>query len=442
MRLYKKLLYSLVPSRPLDKRRKICALLIVGCVFLSLIIGFYLFQFVPSCEDPFETPLELPGCPPKSYSLNGTRDVRVSKWYQVPLLIWESVFFHRGEALHIAFLGPSGQRGWTGRANWGQPVPGDISETSYIFFCLYPDTGVRVPGTVVTDPHHNSFIVTCSVPPEEIPKYDAAVGVSVILHDETHRGMSPPIKVCKLSTQKYKLTACTMVHNEAKFIPQWIEYLLLVGVEHFFIYNHASTDNLLKALRPYTEANIVTVVQWSYDHKKYNAQTVHLNSCIYRFRDFSEWQLHMDIDEYLYPVHSSSIIPHLDDFLAQDRTLGSVTFDQYQFGADNDMLDQGYTLMESAIHRAEKSRRSAPKPAVYVQNVQTVSVHMITSGGPNYDADFETLRFHHFWRGQRGTRESINKVEDKAMLGRFGDKVRNQLTRRYQHYVTNKRAIL
>ena len=60
-------------------------------------------------------------------------------------------------------------------------------------------------------------------------------------------------------------------------------------------------------LSPYINSNIVTVVPWFFDHSAYNAQLVHLNSCIYRFRDFSEWQLHIDVDEFPYIANSDYV---------------------------------------------------------------------------------------------------------------------------------------
>ena len=41
----------------------------------------------------------------------------------------------------------------------------------------------------------------------------------------------------------YELGIVAIFRNEAKNLREWIEYHRLAGVEHFWLYNHGSTDN-------------------------------------------------------------------------------------------------------------------------------------------------------------------------------------------------------
>ena len=65
---------------------------------------------------------------------------------------------------------------------------------------------------------------------------------------------------------RHALTVAAVVQNEARWLPEWLEYHLLpqIGVEHFYIYDDdsagaGSTDGLAAAVAPYVEASLVTL---------------------------------------------------------------------------------------------------------------------------------------------------------------------------------------
>ena len=58
--------------------------------------------------------------------------------------------------------------------------------------------------------------------------------------------------------RRHGLTAVTLVQNEARWLPEWLEYHLLpaISVEHFYLYDDdatgpGSTDGLVATLAPY-----------------------------------------------------------------------------------------------------------------------------------------------------------------------------------------------
>ena len=57
----------------------------------------------------------------------------------------------------------------------------------------------------------------------------------------------------------------------------------------------------LEVLKPYIEKGIATVVDWSmypYRKSQFNSQIIAFNDCVYRFKDYNDFQLQMDVDEY------------------------------------------------------------------------------------------------------------------------------------------------
>lgn len=53
------------------------------------------------------------------------------------------------------------------------------------------------------------------------------------------------------------LSLCAIVKNEAPYLPEWIEFYKLVGVEKFYIYDNESSDNTKEVLKPYIDAGDV-----------------------------------------------------------------------------------------------------------------------------------------------------------------------------------------
>ena len=58
---------------------------------------------------------------------------------------------------------------------------------------------------------------------------------------------------CTIDPHKVKLTAGVL---------EWVEYHLLAGVQHMYLYNHKSVDNASVELHPYVTAGIVDLHQW------------------------------------------------------------------------------------------------------------------------------------------------------------------------------------
>lgn len=44
---------------------------------------------------------------------------------------------------------------------------------------------------------------------------------------------------------KYEVSLCLVFYNEAKFLKEWLDYHLVIGVSHFYLYNNNSTDDYM-----------------------------------------------------------------------------------------------------------------------------------------------------------------------------------------------------
>ena len=93
----------------------------------------------------------------------------------------------------------------------------------------------------------------------------------------------------------YTFSICAIFRNEATFLREWIEFHLLVGVEHFYLYNNFSEDNYLEILQPYIDSEIVTLTDWPIESGQLSAYL----DCFNRYKEHTEWIAYIDLDEFI-----------------------------------------------------------------------------------------------------------------------------------------------
>ena len=97
--------------------------------------------------------------------------------------------------------------------------------------------------------------------------------------------------------KKYGVSICAIFKNEAKYLREWLTYHILIGVDHFYLYNNNSDDNYLDVLKTFMEEGRVTLIQW----EKNQAQMEAYRHCIKEFSYESNWIGFIDIDEFIVP---------------------------------------------------------------------------------------------------------------------------------------------
>lgn len=66
-----------------------------------------------------------------------------------------------------------------------------------------------------------------------------------------------PYKGNQSSKREGTVAICALFKNEAPFLREWIEYHLMIGVSHLYLYNNCSSDNYLAILKPYIKSGVV-----------------------------------------------------------------------------------------------------------------------------------------------------------------------------------------
>lgn len=60
---------------------------------------------------------------------------------------------------------------------------------------------------------------------------------------------------------KYNLSVCVCVKNEAKYINEFLQHYVTQGVEHFYIINNKSSDNIVEILNNHKYKELITLFE-------------------------------------------------------------------------------------------------------------------------------------------------------------------------------------
>lgn len=115
----------------------------------------------------------------------------------------------------------------------------------------------------------------------------------------------------------YEVSICLIFKDEAAYLREWLEYHILIGVEHFYLYNNNSSDGYLEILTPYIEKNMVTLINWKIDYYQIGAY----EHC-YKNLVSPRWLGFIDADEFI--NLSVDTVSSINAFLNHYNTYPSV----------------------------------------------------------------------------------------------------------------------
>lgn len=102
---------------------------------------------------------------------------------------------------------------------------------------------------------------------------------------------------------KYELAIVAILKNEAPYVKEWLDYHLLAGVDHFYIYDNESPDNLKEVLQPYVDADVVTYALMPGKC----AQMLAYNDAVDKYKFDCRYMAFIDGDEFIFPRGFSTI---------------------------------------------------------------------------------------------------------------------------------------
>ncbi len=106
------------------------------------------------------------------------------------------------------------------------------------------------------------------------------------------------------------LSLCAIVKNEGLYLHEWVRHHLLVGVEHFHVYDNESAVPARKILREFVDSGQATVI----DFPGQARQLAAYHHCLETYGPRSSWLGFIDCDEFLFPRQHADFREFLIDF--------------------------------------------------------------------------------------------------------------------------------
>ena len=95
----------------------------------------------------------------------------------------------------------------------------------------------------------------------------------------------------------HDLAVVAILKNEAPYLKELLDYHLLAGVNHFYLYDNESPDNQAEVAKPYVAAGLVDYFPFPGLKKQASAY----KNAVKRFKFFSRYMAFIDADEFIYP---------------------------------------------------------------------------------------------------------------------------------------------
>jgi hypothetical protein len=193
-------------------------------------------------------------------------------------------------------------------------------------------------------------------------------------------------KVALPASPGFDLAAVAVLKNETSYIEEWLCHHMVVGVQHFFLYDNGSEDDIYEVLRRYINHGVVTIVSFPMRGLQRDAY----NHALRFYGGATEWLAYFDIDEFLVPERDETVPQVLSRFPTADQVF--VSRKEFCFSGHRERPDglvtESYTLASAnvpRVGRAEVLAKSIIRPSgvwrMGVHSADTLNGNTINTAG-------------------------------------------------------------
>lgn len=166
--------------------------------------------------------------------------------------------------------------------------------------------------------------------------------------------------------------------NEANYLREWVEYHLIVGVSHFYLYDNGSDDYPHQILKPYITAGNVSVIPWANFEMAHNIQRFAYRHAAVNFGAQYQWMAFIDLDEFIVPNHDID----LTEFLSKHSQYAVVKMPMIDFGHNGHSQKPDGLVTENYIKGFYFGKGSRVKSIIQPRLVDTIGTHQSHTRNP------------------------------------------------------------
>lgn len=261
---------------------------------------------------------------------------------------------------------------------------------------------------------------------------------TLVLRSPRDRIESPVFQVAALRERwratlerRWRVSMWTMLLNQETLIVPWIEYHLMLGVEHFYLYDNGCEDDTLPRVQPYVERGLATVIDWRIGQRYQHwgsfswlySQIAAMNHFLVRFGPASEWVGMFDIDEFVYFVNDnqkhSIYVDLLQAIVADDSLCAGVALRCRFFGGQRRLtLPEDFLPRYMHLGEADVEEHGYEKVFVRPARLQwRVNIHSLVRERLCVADAHKLAHMQHYW-WNRPRRNAT--VRDDSLWRRYG----------------------
>jgi hypothetical protein len=187
---------------------------------------------------------------------------------------------------------------------------------------------------------------------------------------------APGARVPLMERGRFGVSVMAILKDEAPNMAEWLCHHMAIGVDHFFLYDNGSTDDLHEVLRPYADHGVVTTVYFPMRGLQRDAN----NHVVRFFGATTEWLAYVDIDEFLVPERDEPIGDILRGLGDAEQVL--VSRREFCYGGHRTpppgLVTEAYREFSVDVPRVGTSAILA-KPIIRTAGVARVGIHNATT---------------------------------------------------------------
>ena len=203
----------------------------------------------------------------------------------------------------------------------------------------------------------------------------------------------------------HDLAIVAIMKCEGRYIKEWLDYHLLAGVDHFYIYDNDSPDNQAEVVAPYVEAGLVDYIP----APGKAMQIAVYNDAVNRFKFQCRYMAFIDGDEFIYPKtdNRGGIMEVVEEILSKDKNAAGLAIHWHCFGSNNQQkIDYSRGVLERFTHRAPHDWFEVPPRApCYCGNI-----HIKTIANPRMTNFIQNAHFANYFEEHYSINENGNIV--------------------------------
>ncbi len=155
----------------------------------------------------------------------------------------------------------------------------------------------------------------------------------------------------------YELSVVALMKDEGPYLKEWLDFHILVGVQHFYLYDNGSTDDTMDVLAPYIQRGLIDLIPWPGQ----SVQNAVYIDAINRFAYKTRWMVVIDLDEFAVPVSHDTLLEFLNTL---PRNFGALVMTWIMYGSSGHISKPNGLVMENYKWRGDRRHKSGCKSII------------------------------------------------------------------------------